>query len=91
MTTAQQAREALERIIDDSETPPLEVDIRVIRAFIDSAEAAQKDAKRYRWLRVNPVQCANAADDQTYGLKRNRPEEFDADIDAAMKPAGEKT
>ena len=45
---------------------------------------ARKDAQRYRWLRVNPVQCSNWADNQTYGRSKDKPEIFDAAIDAAL-------
>jgi site-specific DNA-cytosine methylase len=59
-------------------------DISVAGKQEEAREADSRDALRYRWLRANPVQCANAADDQTYGRTKNRPELFDAAIDAAM-------
>jgi hypothetical protein len=47
-------------------------------------EKVRKDAERYRWARLNPVKCANFADDQTYRYRRDQPELFDAAIDAAL-------
>jgi hypothetical protein len=52
---------------------------------IDCSQGMVREALRYRWLRVNPVLCANFADDQTYGCKKHRPEEFDKAVDAAME------
>lgn len=51
-------------------------------------EALRADAERYRWLRVNPVQCANFADDQTYRSNKHKPQLFDAAVDAARPLSG---
>lgn len=57
--------------------------LNAIKKLVLQRDAALADAERYRWLRENPVQCANFADNQTYGRNKDKPELLDAAIDEA--------
>lgn len=82
---------ALRKKVEEAEqtTRVLGATVRLMQedkdALLKRAEEAEADAARYRWLRLNPVKCANFADDATYVYKHQRPDLFDAAIDAARK------